>query len=283
MTTKAKIIDLNGKKTKEIELPKFFSEKIREDIVAKVLEAKKSQQPYAPSLVSGKQHSASGRIVHRRHVWRSGYGRGMSRIPRKILSRRGSQFNWVGAEVASTRGGRRAHPPKVIARINTKKINKKEMKIALISALSATADKNWIASKYQNLDSRNIGELPIVVVSNITSLKTKELIPGLRKILGEAMFNVGIRKKKIRSGKGKQRGRRYKKNEGLLIVTGENEKISASIFKTKSVKNLSVEDLAKGGLGRLVIYTEQAIKELHSKFSNESKENSIKKTKNKKK
>ena len=280
---KAKIIDLNGKKTKEVELPKFFSEKIREDIVAKVLEAKKSQQPYAPSLVAGKQHSSSGKIVHRRHVWRSGYGRGISRIPRKILSEKGSQFNWVGAEVSSTRGGRRAHPPKVIARINTKKINKKESKIALFSALSATADKNWVALKYQNLSLGDITELPLIVVSNITSLKTKELISSLRKILGGALFNVGFRKKKIRSGKGKQRGRRYKKNEGLLIVLGENEKISASIFKTKSVKNLGIEDLAKGGLGKLVVYTEQAIKELHNKFSNESKENSIKKTKNKEK
>ncbi|MBM3228648.1 50S ribosomal protein L4 [Candidatus Pacearchaeota archaeon] len=280
---KTKIIDLHGKKIREIELPKFFSEKIREDIVAKILEAKKNQQPYAPSLVAGKQHSSSGKIVHRRHVWRSGYGRGISRIPRKILSEKGSQFNWVGAEVSSTRGGRRAHPPKVIAQINTKKINKKEMRIALFSALSATADKNWVASKYSNLTSKDIEELPIIVVSNITSLKTQELISSLRKILGENLFNAGFRKKKIRSGKGKQRGRRYKKNEGLLIVTGENEKISASVFKTQNVKNLSVEDLAKGGLGRLVIYTEQAFKELQNKFSDAIKENSIKKPKNKEK
>ncbi len=287
MTIKTKIIDLNGKRTKEIDLPSFFSEKIREDIVAKVLEAKKTQQPYAPSLVAGKQHSSSGKIVHRRHVWRSGYGRGISRIPRKIHSEKGSQFNWVGAEVSSTRGGRRAHPPKVIARINTKRINKKEMKIALFSALSATADKNWIASKYGNLNSKDIGEFPLIVVSNLIFLKSKELISSLRKILGESLFQIVFRKKKIRSGKGKQRGRRYKKNEGLLIITGAKEKILTSIFKTKGAENLSVDDLARGGLGRAVIYTEEAIKELQNKFTNAKKnipeENLIKKPKNKEK
>ena len=111
---KAKVLDISGKKTKEIELPGVFSRKIRKDLIAKVLESKKSKQPYSPSPVAGKQHAASGKMVHRRHVWRSGYGRGQSRIPRKITSRRGTQFNLIGAEVSSTRGGRRAHPPKIL-------------------------------------------------------------------------------------------------------------------------------------------------------------------------
>src|SRR3989338_8747261 len=148
---KIKILDIEGKKTKEIELPSFFSERIREDIVAKVLEANKTMQPYAPSPVAGKQHSASGIVRHARRKWRTAYGKGISRVPRKIMSNRGTQFNWVGAEIATTRGGRRAHPPKVIAMINTKKINKKELEIALISALSATANEKKVLGKYQTL------------------------------------------------------------------------------------------------------------------------------------
>jgi len=109
---KAKIKNIQGKETKSINMPTCFSAPIREDLVAKAIQTKIQMQPYAPSLVAGKQHAASGKIVHRRHVWRSGYGRGMSRIPRKVMSRRGSQFNFVAAEVSSTRGGRRAHPPK---------------------------------------------------------------------------------------------------------------------------------------------------------------------------
>ncbi len=266
MKMKAKILDIKGKKTKEIELPGIFSQPVREDIVAKILESKKTKQPYAPSLVAGKQHSASGKVIHRRHVWKSGYGRGSSRVPRKILLRRGSQFNWVGAEVASTRGGRRAHPPKTITMINTSKINKKEMKTALASALSATTNRKIVTSKYEKLTEKDIENLPLIVESKIVSLKTKDFIFSLRKILGEKLFSIVSKKKKIRSGKGKLRGRKYKSNAGLLIVTGSNEKLKTRVIEAKKVNNLSIIDLAKGGLGRLTLYTENAVKELGEKI-----------------
>ena len=121
---KANLLDINGKEKGKIDLPSCFSQTVREDIIAKVIEAKKTQQPYSPSPVAGKQHAAKGKVVHRRHVWRSGYGRGQSRVPRKIFSQKGSQFNWEAAEVPQARGGMRAHPPKILGMINTKKINK---------------------------------------------------------------------------------------------------------------------------------------------------------------
>ncbi len=263
---KASILNINGKKTKEINLPKCFSQEIRKDIIAKVLEAKKSKQPYAPSLVAGKQHSASGKIVHRRHVWKSSYGRGMSRVPRKIMLRRGSQFNWVGAEVSSTVGGRRAHPPKIFSMINNKKINKKELKIALISAISATANEREVVNRYERLSNKKVGNLPLIVESKLTSLKAKELILSLKKILGEKLFELALKKKTVRAGKGKLRGRKYKSNAGLLFVIGEKEKLKTNAFEIKNVNNLGVTDLAKGGAGRLTLYTEQAIKELGEKL-----------------
>jgi large subunit ribosomal protein L4e len=264
---KAQIMNIEGRKTGEIELPRIFSEKIREDIVAKVLEAKKTKQPYGPSLVAGRQHSAAGKTVHRRHVWRSGYGRGMSRIPRKIFSEKGSLFNWAGAEVPFARGGRRAHPPKSLFMINTKKINKKEAQIASVSAFSATASKKHLFSKYRNLKENEIPDLPVIVESRLASLKsTKELESSLKKILGENLFGVVSKKKKTRSGKGKFRGRRHKTNAGPLIVIGSNEKIKTKNFEIKKISNLSIDNLARGGLGRLVIYTENAIKELGEKL-----------------
>ncbi len=263
---KTEILDVDGKKTKEIELPKFFSYPVRKDIISKVLEAKKTMQPYSPSLVAGKQHAASGKIVHRRHVWRSGYGRGMSRIPRKIMTRKGSQFNWVGAEVSATRGGRRAHPPKVISMINTLKINKKEAKTALMSALSATADKKQIASRYERIEEKDLKKLPIIVETKITKIKTKELLESMKKILGEKIFQISLKKKEVRSGKGKSRGRKYKSSAGILIVIGKNEKMKAGAFYIRNTENLGISDLAEGGPGRLVIYTENAIKGLEEKF-----------------
>ncbi len=262
---KTHVLDINGKKGKEVTLPDAFSSKIREDIVSKVIEAKKTKQPYAPSLVAGKQHSASGKIQHTRHVWKTMQGRGISRIPRKIMSRRGSQFNWRAAEIPSAMGGRRAHPPKIIPMINTKKINKKEMTIALKSALGATANEKIVTGRYEKLKSKKISGLPIVVESKIISLKTKTLIESLKKILGD-LFEISLKKKTIRSGKGKSRGRKYKKNLGLLLVTGKKEKLKTNIIDTKNVGNLNVSDLAKGGIGRLTIYTEKAIDEIGEKL-----------------
>ena len=259
---KANILDIKGKIKESINLPKCFSEKIREDILTKVLESKKTEQPYAPSPVAGKQHSASGILIHRRHVWKSQYGRGMSRIPRKIMSRRGSQFNWVGAEIPSTVGGRRAHPPKVIARINTKKINKKELKIAFESALSASINEKSIIKRYKRLENKKIENIPFIVESKISNLKAKDLILSIKNILNKDLFEIAVPKKSIRKGRGKLRGRKYKRSAGLLIVIGDKEKIKTNIFDVVNVKNLSINDLSKGGLGRLTLYTEQAIKYL---------------------
>ena len=61
---------------------------------------------------------------------------------------------------------------------------------------------------------------------------------------------------------GKMRGRKYKSNAGVLVVVGKKEKIKTNAFETKNVGELSVVDLAKGGAGRLTIYTENAINEL---------------------
>jgi len=264
---KAKVLDLTGKEKASINLPKCFGTTVREDIVCKVIETKKTEQPYAPSLMAGNQSSASGKIVHKRHCWKSQYGRGMSRIPRKTMSRRGTQFNWVGTTVPNARGGRRAHPPRVEARINTLKINKKELELALISALSATTSEKWIKKKYETLKNEKLKiELPVVVESKIVSLKAKELLTGLKKILGKELENIAFKEKKIRCGKGKARGRRYKSNAGLLLVLGNDEKVKTGMFDVTQVKTLNVAELASGGVGRLTVYTEKAIKDLEEKF-----------------
>ncbi|MBS3076132.1 50S ribosomal protein L4 [Candidatus Pacearchaeota archaeon] len=263
---KIKVYDLKGQKGKEIEKPKVLSGKIREDIVAKVIEAKKQIQPYAPSPVAGNQASASGKIKHHRHVWKSQYGRGMSRIPRKALSRKGSQFNWVGATVPNTRGGRRAHPPKVISMINTNKINKKELKIAIISALSATAEGKLISKRYARLNETKITNVPFIVDSKLTGLKAKQLIESIKQIIGKDLFAAIEKKRSVRAGIGKLRGRKYKSNAGLLIVVGKEEKLKSGSFEIVHSDKLSVVDLANGGLGRLTVYTENAINELGAKL-----------------
>jgi len=264
---KIPILDIHGNEKVSIDLPKFFESKIRGDIIAKVLETTKRRHPYSPSPVAGKQHVAKGKIVHRRHVWRSGYGRGQSRVPRKIFSQKGSQFNWEAAEVPQSRGGMRAHPPKILSMLKIKKINKKEMEIAFASALSATANKKEIIKKYPKIKIENMKNIPFIVESEILKLKTKEIIKSLKEIIGEENLNYAIRKKNIRSGRGKRRGRKYKSNAGMLLVIGKNEKFKTNLFEVIKSDKLNVTHLAEGGLGRLTIYTENAIRDLNDKFN----------------
>jgi len=267
---KAKLLDITGKEKGNIELPKEFSATIREDIVSRVLEVKKTQQPYAPSLVAGKQHSAKGLIVHRRHVWRSGYGRGQSRVPRKIFSGRGSQFNWEAAETPNSRGGMRAHPPKIEHFLKELKINKKEFKIAFVSALAATANEKYLSKKYSRLEDKKT-KVPFVVEGKLTELKIKDTLKALKEILGNETYEIAIKKKAIRAGRGKMRGRRYKSNAGMLLVLGNNEKLKTNMFDVVNAKDLSIFNLAKGGLGRLTVYTENAIKDIEKRLNNKEK------------
>lgn len=74
---------------------------------------------------------------------------------------------------------------------------------------------------------------------------------------------------RVRSGKGKMRGRRYKEGKSLLIVTST---VDAPVIKVARnlpgvdvvpVRNLSVLYLAPGGVpGRLTLWVSGAIEEL---------------------
>jgi large subunit ribosomal protein L4e len=248
---------------------KIFEAPIREDIVAKVLETKKNQQPYANSPVAGKQHSAKGLIVHARHVWRSGYGRGQSRVPRKIFSRKGSQFNWEAAEVPNAKGGMRAHPPKVTQFINMLKINKKELKVAFESAIAATASEKYIIKKYGSIEKLD-KKAPFIIPSEITKAKTKQIIGELKNVLGN-LYKIALKERSIRAGRGKMRGRKYKSTAGMVLVLGNDEKLKTKLFEVKNARELSVMDLANGGLGRVAVYTEKAVKELENKMEGKKK------------
>ncbi|MDD5192335.1 MAG: 50S ribosomal protein L4 [Candidatus Nanoarchaeia archaeon] len=255
---KAQILDINGNKTKEI-TTNLFEEPIREDIIFKIIEATRIWQPYSNDPWAAMYRSASGRIRHKRHSWKVSYGHGMSRVPRKIMWRRGTQFSWVGAIIPSVKGGRRAHPPK--NKLNLKKINKKEMKKALLSALTYSSSLEELKKKYASLKNKKIDvKLPFIIDEKILSLKTKDFLESLNKILGD-LKDVAIQKKSVRAGRGKSRGRRYKKNAGLLFVIGKNEKKDINGIDVIRTDKLRVSDLAAGG-ARLTMFTENAIKDL---------------------
>jgi len=256
---KATLYDIKGKKKSEVALPKIFDVKVREDIVARYNEVDKFAQPHASDPMGGKKHSASGTISHKRHDWKGHYGKGISRLPRKTMWRKGTQFFWIGAEVSGTRGGRRAHPPKGIGA--EKKMNKKEIMIAMYSAFAATADKNYVEKRYGSIDKLDI-KVPIILESKLENIKSKDLISVLNKIYGD-IFSLILKKKSVRAGKGKLRGRKYKSNAGLLLIKSKDEKIKSNGIEIKSANEVSISDLYP--LGRLTVYTEKSLEELGGK------------------
>jgi large subunit ribosomal protein L4e len=240
---KGKLYSTSGE-GKDIELPGNFSCEIRPDIIAKVFEAQKEWQPHGTMYMAGAGYSASGILRRKRHSWKVTYGKGISRIPRKIMSRHGSSFNWIGATVNSARGGRRAHPPKVEEN-QYRKINKKELNFAINSALSAI-------------------ENPAVLSQEILKLKTKDMIKLFEKVFGDGF----LKERKIRAGRGKARGRRYKKTAGLLIVLASNENFERKGIEITKAKELDMQNLAPRGIPgeRKVAFTESALKEIKETF-----------------
>jgi ribosomal protein L4 len=255
---KIQILDTEGKKAREMTTG-LFEEPIREDIITKVVEAEKLKAPYSTKHRAGMASSASGVQRKRRHVWKSDRGRGLSRLPRKIMSRRGTQFNWIGAIIPSARGGRRAHPPK--GSLNLKKINKKEFTKALLSALTYVGANEELKKKYASLKNEKLEvKLPLVVEEKLLALKTKDFLSALRKILGN-LYGVAMQKRTGRAGIGKMRGRKNKRNAGLLFVIGNKEDLRISGIEIVNVNDLTVTDLANNG-ARLTLFSENAIKDL---------------------
>lgn len=263
---KLKILSMSGQGKGEIELPEQFSETVRDDLIKRAVLAlqSKRRQRYGAKPEAGKRHAVE--ISRRRRDYKGSYGKGISRVPRKVLSRSGSQFNWEGAFAPGTKGGRRAHPPKS-SKILEESINKKENRKAIRSALSATVDKDIVKERGHKVPDN----YPFVIESKFEELKqTKELKSVLSKLkLDEELERSS--KKKVRAGKGKMRGRKYAKRKGPLFVVSK----PCSLIKAcknipgidvTNVVSLNAEKLAPGcAPGRLTIWTEDAVKVIKEK------------------
>ncbi len=258
---KAQMLDKAGKQGKGVELPKNFSSEIRRDIVQKVFEAQKREQAHGVMIGAGAGYSASGISRKKRHEWKVTYGKGISRIPRKIMSRHGSSFNWVGATATNTRGGRTAHPSRS-EKNQFRKINKKELLVAMNSCFSASVSQEVFTKTYGS----KISSFPLVMSDEILKMKTKDFFKLLEQIFGE-IYKKTLKIKTRRSGRGKSRGRKYRSSAGLLFVIGEKEEMKRKGIDVVNVDDLEVADLTLNGkVGRIIAYTESAIKEIQEKW-----------------
>ncbi len=258
---KLTVFSTTNDKVGEISMPFQFEEELRPDLIQRAVLAIQShnRQPYAASSDAGKR--ASAKLSRRRRNYRGSYGIGISRVPRKIMTRRGTRMNWVGAFAPGTVGGRRAHPPKT-EKIWEKKINYKENSKAIRSAISATIIKDAVSQRGHLVPDN----YPFVLDDKFESIsKTKEAVETLIKLgFGEELTRGAG--KKVRAGKGKSRGRKYQKKKSLLIVASITEKLSKAFtnipgIDVVQVKSLNAELLAPGTkAGRATLWTSPAIK-----------------------
>ncbi len=260
---KLSIFNTDNTEKGSIELPKQFSEPVNMDLIKRavmVLQANK-RHPYGASPTAGKRQSA--KISRRRRNYKGSYGLGISRVPRKTISRRGRRFIWAGAFAPGTVGGRRAHPPKA-EKILTKKINKKENRKAIRSALTATLNTEMVKGRGHIIPNN----YPFIISSNIEGIsKTKEAMKIFNTI-GLQNEIDRTKEKKIRSGKGKSRGRRYITKTGPLLVVSKKCELLKSARNIPGISIVEVDKINAEMLApaanpaRLTIFTEHAIDRL---------------------
>jgi large subunit ribosomal protein L4e len=115
----------------------------------------------------------------------------------------------------------------------------------------------------------DISELPLVVSNGIESVqKTKQAVEMLKSIGCEDELQRIVDSKKVRSGKGKMRNRRYEMRRGPLVIYDEDNGIVRAFrnipgVETMCVSRMNLLKLAPGGnFGRFIIWTEGAFKKL---------------------
>ncbi|MEB3825576.1 MAG: 50S ribosomal protein L4 [Desulfurococcales archaeon] len=237
-------------------LPDLFAYPVRKDLIKRAYysEFTAKLQPKGRDPLAGKRTTAESWGAHH----------GVSRVPRiKGTSR--------AAFVNMTVGGHLAHPPRVEKRIH-ERINKKEKIIATISALAATSRVDMVAARGHVFD---LDRLPLVLPSTVE--KSISRVKDVINILDAAKLYEDVKRSyertRIRAGKGKMRGRRYKERKSILFIVSDLKSPFA-----KAVRNLpgvdvstgwtvNVLDLAPGAVpGRLMVITEKALEDVVKRF-----------------
>ena len=234
---------ITGTKDGEVELPLIFSTPFRAELIHKAFTNLTSHK-FQPQ---GRHPTAGMDVVARSNDPPT--GQHTARI----------------AKMKGGGGGRQAHPP-IVDKVIFKKLNKKENKLALCSAIAATASKDLIQSRGHKVE--DIKSFPIIVSNDIESIsKASQMFKVLEDL--KLMKDVErLQARKPRTGKASLRGRSKKVGKSVLFVTKDSSKISKACgtlpgVEVRAVKDLSVLDLAPGSDPiRLTVYSKAAIEEI---------------------
>jgi large subunit ribosomal protein L4e len=249
----------DGSQSGKIELPSAFSEEVREDLIRRAVLSEETEllQPKGAFKRAGLQTTA--RYIGRKEAYHSLKNRGIAKLPRELYPK--GRIGRVRVVPWSVKG-RRAHPPKV-EKIIVERINAREKKKALLSAISATAKKEFVGKKHvlPKID------IPIVFDDSCSSLsKTKEVAKLFEQL--ELIKDVQRAKSKRKPNNGRKGG--VKTPHSVLLVVDKEDKLMKAAknlpgVSVAKVDSLKVSDLAPGGVpGRLTVWTKSAISRLSS-------------------
>merc|ERR550534_1417680 len=208
-------------------------------------------------IVAGHQHSA--------HSW--GTGRAVSRIPR--VSGGGTHRAGQGAFGNMCRSGRMFAPTKTYRRWH-RKINKTQKRQALASCLAATASAPLVEGRGHKIS--DVKEIPCVVDGLESIKRTADAVDMLTK-LGMGAELEKCKRKQTRPGKGKMRGRLYKRRRGPLVVYKNDDGCVKAFRNIPGVDlmradALNLLQLAPGGhVGRLCVWSKSAFESLEGRYS----------------
>lgn len=261
---------VEAKDGKAISLPSPFTSHIREDLVRSAVHASRAnrRQSYGHREHDGKRAPQPG-MKHSVEWW--GKGRGVSRIMRKSGQR-------TGAQNPHTRGGRRAHGPKVDKEWS-QKMNTRERKIARDSAIAASSNPDMVSSRGHRfeddlrfpiiiddyVESRNGSDEKYNIETIPTLNSTRKFVAMMEGLGLSADLSRSKNGRSIRAGKGTMRGRKYRTPKSILLVVAQKDGLERAARNIPGVdvvaaKDLSAEDLAPGGdLGRLTVWTKAAV------------------------
>ena len=155
---KIKVYSLEGEVVEEIELPEIFMEVFRPDLIKRAVISSQTAriQAWGTDPKAGKRTTAKS----------FGSGRGAAMVPRVKGSRHPAGSK--AAFIPQATGGRKAHPPKT-ERIIHEKINRKERRLAIRSAVAATANREMVENRGHRI--ANIDQIPFVVGDELEAIK----------------------------------------------------------------------------------------------------------------
>lgn len=248
------VLDVEGNKVREISLPDVFSAPYRPDVIKRAVIAAQSHrlQPKGRNPMAGKRTSAESIGV--------GYAR--SRVPRV----KGDHYARASAAAfaPSTVKGRVTHPPRVEKGIS-KGVNNKERRLAVRSAIAATAMREIVKARGHILSETS--SLPLVVSDDIQAIDSAGAVRDMMQNIGvwDDIMRV-VSSRKTRGRRKHIRGRGLRQAIGPLIVVSNDERIGKAARNLPGVDVVTIDSIGAEMLapgthpGRLTVWSESALK-----------------------